>query len=432
MRLLRQGPFARLFAGSALNALGTWATLIALWGYAGVHFHVGAGHIALIGLAWALPAALASPFAGVPIDRFGPKRVLIVSDLIGMATSLALAWAPTFTVLLALALVSGTVRASGKPAAMAVPARLVDDEDLLAANSLISAAEQSAMVFGPLVAAAAITAWSIRAAFLIDSASFLVGVATVASLHLRARPAVDAPVASGSPSVWREVRAGLSLSRRIDPVRRTLLLAVAVFMSWGAFFVLEPLYVRTVLHRSPAVLGLFQTAFGTGLVLTSLLLPHLGGRATAAMVSVRGLAVAVAVSGVAAATYVGTHSLVVAFVGVFVWGVDVAFFMPPMQTLLQRHTPVHAQGRVLALASAADGVGNVVTIPLAGIIVGVVGVSLTGAIVGAAAVIVGAVAWTASRRHDRLVGLHPTVVPMVPPQASPAAPGGPATPARTR
>ena len=34
VRLLRRGPFALLFAGSALNAIGTWATLIALWGYA--------------------------------------------------------------------------------------------------------------------------------------------------------------------------------------------------------------------------------------------------------------------------------------------------------------------------------------------------------------------------------------------------------------
>ena len=50
----------------------------------------------------------------------------------------------------------------------------------------------------------------------------------------------------------------------LTDVRRTLLLAAAVFCSWGAFFVLEPLYVRDVLHRSPATLGLLQTVFGIG------------------------------------------------------------------------------------------------------------------------------------------------------------------------
>ncbi|MGH8919830.1 MAG: MFS transporter, partial [Actinomycetes bacterium] len=148
----------------------------------------------------------------------------------------------------------------------------------------------------------------------------------------------------------------------------------------------------------------FQTAFGTGLVLTSLALPRLERLLGDRLVSVRGLAIAVSVSGLAAATYVGTHSLVVAFVGVFVWGADVAFFLPPMQTLLQRYTPGYAHGRVLALASAADGVGNLVTIPLAGVVVGAVGVSLTGAIVGAAAVVVGAGAWLSAPRPGRGAG----------------------------
>ncbi|HEY2430931.1 MAG TPA: MFS transporter, partial [Acidimicrobiales bacterium] len=113
MRLLRQGPFALLFFGSALNAIGTWATLIAVWGYAAFRFHAGAGQIALIALAWTAPGALVSPLAGVPIDRVGPKRVLIASDVLGVVTSLAMATAGHFSTLLALAVASGVVEAAG-------------------------------------------------------------------------------------------------------------------------------------------------------------------------------------------------------------------------------------------------------------------------------------------------------------------------------
>jgi predicted MFS family arabinose efflux permease len=155
--------------------------------------------------------------------------------------------------------------------------------------------------------------------------------------------------------------------------------------------------VRDVLHRSPAVLGLFQTAFGVGLFGTTLLLPRIGDR----VASVRALSVSVAVSGVAAAVYVGTHVLAVAFVGVFVWGVDVAFFFPPMQTLLQRVTPVEAHGRVLALASTLDGVGNLAGIPLTGVIVALIGVPATGAVVGGFALTAGAVGWGVDRRARR-------------------------------
>ena len=391
MRLVRRGPFALLFFGSALNAIGTWATLIALWGYAAYRFHVGPGAIAVLGLAWSAPGALVSPFAGLPIDRLGPKRVLIASNLLGVATSLAMAAAGRFSTLAVLAIGAGVVQAFGRPAAMSLPARLVDDEDLLAANSLLGAAEQSAIVFGPLVGAAAISLWGVRAPFLFDAATFVAGALVVWPLRL-------SPVHPAPPlPVRQELARGLALARAIPEVRRTLLLAGAVFCSWGAFFVLEPLYVRDVLHRSPAVLGLFQTAFGVGLFGTTLLLPRIGDR----VASVRALSISVAVSGLAAAVYVGTHVLAVAFVGVFVWGVDVAFFFPPMQTLLQRVTPVEAHGRVLALASTLDGVGNLAGIPLTGVIVALIGVPATGAVVGGFALTAGAVGWRVDRRARR-------------------------------
>ena len=396
MHLLRRAVFARLVFGSALNAIGSWAALIALWGFAAVQFHAGANGIALIGLAWSLPGAVLSPLAGIPVDRFGPKRVLIASNVVGVGVAVALAFASSFPMLLGLALMIGVVTAAGKPAALALPARLVGDEELLAANSLLGVAEQSAMVVGPLLGSLAIGVWGIGAAFLFDAATFAVGAAALVGVRLRAVPAGDAPVAP--PSVVRELLEGLSLARHIGDVRRTLALAGAVFLSWGAFFVLEPLYVRDVLHRSPAVLGLFQTVFGIGLLATTALLPRIGDR----VASVRMLAVSVAVSGLAAAVYVGTHSIAVAMVGVFLWGVDVAFFMPPMQTLLQRATPANAHGRVLSLSSTMNSLGDVVAIPVAGLLVAALGVSLTGAAVGAMAVLAGlaGVAVTGRGRRD--------------------------------
>ena len=395
MRLLRRWPFALLCAGSALNAIGSWAALIAIWGFASSQFHASATQIALLGLAWSAPAALVGPLAGVPVDRFGPKRVLVASDLSGAVTALAMAAAHSFGMLAGLAFGSGLVQATGLPAGQSLPPRLVDDADLLQANALLAMADQSAIVLGPLVAAAVIASVDVRAAFYVDAITFVVGALSV--LPLRLRPLPSPPVRE---SAWREVRAGLRLAWSTPAVRRTLALAGAAFASWGAFFVLEPLYVRDVLHRSSALLGLFQTAFGVGLLVTTALLPRLGER----LASVRALAVSVALSGVAAATYVGTHLVAVAFVGVVAWGVDVAFFLPPMQVVLQRATPTAAHGRILALSSTADGVANVVAIPLAGVCVGLLGVRATGALVGALAVVAGIAGWVAQQRAERSEG----------------------------
>jgi predicted MFS family arabinose efflux permease len=171
--------------------------------------------------------------------------------------------------------------------------------------------------------------------------------------------------------------------------------------------VLEPLYVRDVLHRSPATLGLLQTVFGIGLIGTTIMLPRLGDR----VASVRALALAVAASGVAAALYVGTRSLAVAMVGVFLWGVDVAFFWPPMQTVLQRATPTDAHGRVMGLASSANGLGQLVAIPLAGLAVAAVGVSGTGALVGGLALAAGVTGVVVTARDPS----QPEVVGAAPP-----------------
>ena len=390
---MRRWPFALLCAGSALNAIGSWAALIAIWGFASSQFHASATQIALLGLAWSAPAALVGPLAGVPVDRFGPKRVLVASDLSGAVTALAMAAAHSFGMLAGLAFGSGLVQATGLPAGQSLPPRLVDDADLLQANALLAMADQSAIVLGPLVAAAVIASVDVRAAFYVDAITFVVGALSV--LPLRLRPLTAPPVRG---SAWREVRAGLRLAWSTPAVRRTLALAGAAFASWGAFFVLEPLYVRDVLHRSSALLGLFQTAFGVGLLVTTALLPRLG------LASVRALAVSVALSGVAAATYVGTHLVAVAFVGVVAWGVDVAFFLPPMQVVLQRATPTASHGRILALSSTADGVANMVAIPLAGVCVGLLGVRATGALVGALAVVAGIGGWVTQQRAERSEG----------------------------
>ena len=60
------------------------------------------------------------------------------------------------------------------------------------------------------------------------------------------------------------------------------------------------------------------------------------------------------VSGATAALYLGTESEVVAFVGVFLWGVDTAFFFVPARTLLQRYAPAAFHGRVLSLNQSLE------------------------------------------------------------------------------
>ena len=398
MRLLREPRLALLFAGAALNEIGSWASIIAFWGYAAYRFHSGPAQIALVSLMWAAPGALFSLVSGWPIDRYGPKAIMIAADGVGVVTALGMVWAGSYGELVPLVLLSGTVGAFGRPAATSLPPRLADEADLLSFNALMSLTTQLALVIGPLVASVAIAVWSIRAAFVVDAVTFVIGIATVVPLHLRPIPStVDAAPAAGEQSSARDVLAGVRLSWRIVTVRRTMLLGLAVFCSWGASMVMEPLYVRDVLHRSSATFGWLQTIFGLGLICMTALLPRLGER----VVSVRSQAVAVLSSAVAVVLYLGSGSLPVAAVGVFAWGAVTAVFLPPFYTLLQRSTPVDCHGRVMATAGTVNGVAGLVTTPLAALAVAAVGVRAGALVIAAGLALAGVTGLTWSQSREK-------------------------------
>jgi len=369
MQLLRDRRLALLVSGQALNGIGSWCAIVALWGFASFRFDAGPTDIALLGLAWSLPPLLLGPVAGVPIDRLGPKRVLMVADALAAVVSLLFLFAGSFPVLVALATLHGVTSSFSEPALRALPPRLVGDEDLVQANALLGAASQSAIVFGPLLAAAAIGVIGIEGAFVIDALTYVVGVLVLIPIAIGRTTA-----AAVDSSVTADIREGFRVVQRRPRLRLLLGMSGCVYMIWGAFLVIEPVYVREVLHGSPTTLALLQVTFGVGLLLTTLVVTRLGER----VARVRIAAVAAAASGVAAALYIGTAIPAVAFIGIGAWGCVTSFFVVPARTLMQRAAPVETHGRVLALDGTVNSGGHLVALPLVGLAAAAVGVQVAG------------------------------------------------------
>ena len=311
------------------------------------------------------------PLAGIPVDRFGPKATLIVADTSAAIVSLLLAFSTSYGQLLALGACIGLTRAVSDPAFTALAPRLVDDKQLLRANALLGAAMMSSIAFGPMLAAGSIALWGLRAAFLADAATYFVGNAVVLPLHLRA---LDHPASTPHHSMLGELREGFALVRDRAFVRRVLILALSVYLVWGAYAVVEPLFVRDVLHRSASTLALLQACFGVMLLANALLVSRVGDRAA----TMRTLRIAAVATAFAAPVYVGTSVVWLAFVGVGIWGAATAWLIAPRDTLLQRATPMAAHGRVLAIDNALRSWAHVVALPLAALLVSAGGVRTTG------------------------------------------------------
>jgi MFS family permease len=380
VRVLRTPKFGVLLGGQAISAIGDWIAVIAIWGFAAFKFHAGATEIAVLFCALSAPGAFLGPLLGVPIDRLGPRRTLILANGLGFFAALALTQADSYAAIVVLALPLGLIESLGMASLDALPPRLVADEDLVSANALAAGAQDLGFVVGPLAAAALNSAWGLEATFAADAATFLVGMAVALPLN------VGAAGRDGDrgESVWRELLDGLSMARHNTGLRWALLVAACTYLLWGLFGVLEPLYVRDVLHEPDNVFAFLQTVFGVGLVGAGFVLASVGDR----LARPRHIAIALVISGGTAALYLGTNSVAVAFVAVFLWGVDVAFFYAPAKTLLQRYAPVAAHGRILSLNQSLEPFGSLVSTPLAAAVLAfasVQAVAVGGGAVAAAA-----------------------------------------------
>lgn len=380
----------------ALSGIGSWATIVTVWGYAAYEYDATPGEISVFGVAFALPAAALGPVSGTIIDRFGPRATLAGAKVLGVAASLALLTVDTFVALAALSALHGIASALTQPALQAMPPRLVDQCHLARTNALVSLTDELAIVLGPVAAGVGIAAFGFRGAFVFDAATYAVGLLVLPLVRVRpVRPQVDDD-GEAVQVRWRDALAGWRLIAGTGVLRRTVACTFAVNVLYGTAFLAEPLYVRDVLDDPPSTFAALQTVFGVFLVGGGVLVARLGER----LATFGWVATGVGASGLFAVVYLGTPWVAVAFAGVALWGVATSAISGPSRTVLQRGSPEHAHGRVLAADLMASGVAILAGIALSGLLIDAFGVPWAIALLGSS--VLGVAAWLqAAGRRER-------------------------------
>ena len=377
---LRSFRVRAFLVAEAISAIGTWATFIAIWGYAAFEFGATAGDVTLFGIALTLPGVLLGPFVGTVIDRIGPRASLGLAKAIGVVASLALLSANDFRALAALSMVHGVAGALTVPALQSLPPRLVGEDELARTNALVSLTDEVAIIGGPVVGAVAIGWFGFRGAFVLTAATYLLGILVLPIVHVRD---VSDPDATSRPGL-RDALDGLRLVARTPVLRRIVVAMSSVHLLYGAALLAEPLYVRDVLERPPSTFAALQAVFGVFLVAGGITVARLGDR----VASFGWVVLGVGASGVTAIVYLGTPVLAVAFVGVAAWGVCTALLSGPSRTLLQRNAPEAVHGRVIATDTMAGTGAQLIGIVSTGALVGTLGVSAAMGVLGGVVVLV--------------------------------------------
>ena len=393
----RDPRFAFLLVGQSVSWVGSWAASIVLWGFAAYHFGASPEAISVTALCWSGPPIVLTVFTGRLTDRFGPRAMLIVGYLCSAATSLGMAAAGSLMSLDIMAAACGAARALCTPASSALPARVVEPGDLLAANSLLGVTAAIGQVAGPLAASVLMAVAGFRTAFAADAATYLVSVLVMLPLPVLPWPheprsagaAATGRSACGVPWLSKATAGAVTVAR--DPgLRRVTLARIGVIFTSGAFLVIEPLYARHVLGRPPSQFALFEAAIGVGAIVTGLALPVIRRRLPVTRPALEVMAAGAISYGLTAALFTGTPWIPVAYIGAFAWGASGTVFYTVAATTLQRLAPAGTLGQVAGVISTAESTVENLSMPLAGVLLAATGIRAGALVLAAAAVAAGA------------------------------------------
>jgi predicted MFS family arabinose efflux permease len=276
--VLAEPAFRRFWMGESISLLGTQVTALALPLTAVVLLDASPEQMGILTAVGLLPFLLVGLPAGVWVDRFSRRRLLVGGDLIDAATIAAVPIAAAIhllamPVLYAVEFVVGLVDVVVTVAWQAFIPTLVGRTRLVEANARLEASSSLVSIVGPGLGGILVQALSAPIALLVDAASYLASAMLVGSIRV-AEP--DQAAAADRPSARRQIGEGLRLVMTSPPLR-TLVTGGSIHNFFSRMIdALFVLYAVDTLRLSPAEIGLTFAAAGPGSLLAATAVGRLG------------------------------------------------------------------------------------------------------------------------------------------------------------
>lgn len=269
--------FLLVWSGQVLSMIGSAMTAFALsiWAYQKTGL---ATSLALVDFFFLGATIVATPLAGVYVDRWNRKLTMMLSDLLAVTATIAalvlyLSGHLQIWHLYVAASMQGLGSAFQWPAYSAAISQMMPKEHYARASGLMSLADSGSIIVAPILAGFLIRFIHVGGIMTIDIVTF--GIAVLALLAVQIPRHV--PDASAPESMWRQMTFGFRFIRERGP----LLSLVSVFAVSNFMISLSnPLFTPMILARTgqdATALGFAQSAAGIGGALGGFLLGVWGG-----------------------------------------------------------------------------------------------------------------------------------------------------------
>ncbi|MGN6797948.1 MAG: MFS transporter [Gaiellaceae bacterium] len=338
--MLGNGMFRLLFTATLGSAIGTYATTIALTGDIDGRTN-SPWWVALLFVVTFMPKILSGLFVGPLIDRLSRKTLIVGSDVVRFVVFTLLPFAHHTGTMIVLAAAAGTADAFFRPAVFAGAPNLVDEGELDAATTLLSATEWVAVAIGPLIAGVLVSLSGPHVVYWMNAATFLFS----AVLLLRIPRRLLQSELGMSRGHWRDLREGFTAFR--STALRVVLYGFGLtIMASGLVNVSEIFLATRSLGASRGFgYGLLWTGSGVGLVVGSIVTGSLLERRN--VLNIYALAfvpLTIGILGAAAAP-----NLWIAATSMVVTGFGNGLAFPMTVLIVQRYTSDRLRGRAFTV-----------------------------------------------------------------------------------
>jgi len=355
-------------------------------------------------LSRAIPAVAAAPVAGVLLDRFDRRTIMVASDLVRALVAAGFLLAiheprPWLLYALSAALMfASPFFTSGRSAILP---SIASSDELHAANSLTQITSWATASVGALAGGYGAAKLGYGWAFIANAVSFLVSAACVWGVRVPGGLRAARAPSAASMTSWQEYREGLAYIWSVPLMLGIAVISFGWALGGGAAQVLFALFGETVFHRGPAGIGSIWGFAGIGLLLGGAVAYVAGSRLGFAGYK-RLVTLCYVTHGVTYMLFSQTGSYPAALLWMMLSrdGMAAASVMNTAQLL--RHTPDRLRGRVFSTMESVRWSVMIVSMAAAGIASQHYGPRAIGLVAGAFGVVT-ALGWAWCDRGGRIL-----------------------------
>jgi len=367
--VLRTREFRLLFGAQAVSVLGDRMATVAL-AFAVLAVGGSASEVGLVLAAGAFPLVATVLAGGVVADRASRRTVMVIADLVrvasqGVMAALLIAGVAEVWMLALVAGVTGAATGFFSPASTGLLPEVVLVEQLQPANGLRASAVSTGEILGPVAGGVLVAAAGAGWAIAIDTLTFALSAACLAMLRL------PTPVPAQRSSFVADLREGWVAFRSRRWVWAFVAYFAVVNFLWGAWSGLGPIVAERDLGGA-AAWGTILAAMGLGALGGSLLAAHVKPH--------RPLLFAVLADGLFVlpmALLAAAPPVPLIASGAFLSGAGMALAISVWESTLQRQIP----GQSLSRVSSYDWFGSLAFYPLGlavwGPVAAIIGISVS-------------------------------------------------------